>query len=671
MAATKKNDINKDEIKVIDEKQVKKTSSKAKNYTSDSIKILEGLEAVRKRPGMYIGSTDFKGLHHMIWEIVDNSIDEAMGGYANKIDVTVSKTGSIIVADNGRGIPVEKHPKTKKSTVETVLTVLHAGGKFDNDSYKVSGGLHGVGASVVNALSSYMKVWVYRENKEHYIEFKDGGKPQHELKITNNNASIKHGTIIEFFPDFTIMEKVEFDQTTIVDRLKQLAFLNKGIKINFLDERDNFKETFHYEGGIRQWVEELNAEKEALVNTIIYGEKEETVKAANTNDKYSIRVEIAFQYNKTYNNSTFTFCNNINTTEGGSHEEGFKFALSKVINKFAVEKKLLKDTDEKVSKEDAIEGLTAIVSIKHPNPQYEGQTKRKLGNSEVRPLVNNITTEIFEKYFLENPDDATIIIKKCLLAMEARKKSFEAREATRRKSPFESNSLPGKLADCSTKDREISELYIVEGDSAGGSAKLGRDRVYQAILPLKGKILNVEKAKSEKIFGNEEIINLITAVGAGVGPEFKLDKLRYNKIIIMTDADVDGSHIRILLLTFLYRYMLPLVENGNVYIAQPPLYKFSVGKTSKYAYDEKTLEEYKKEAAKSKYSVQRYKGLGEMNPDQLWETTMDPTNRILLKVTIDDALKADKNFSLLMGDDVAPRKEFIEKNAKYVKNLDI
>lgn len=669
MATTKKNDIN-NEI-FTEEKQVKKTTSKSKNYNSESIKILEGLEAVRKRPGMYIGSTDIKGLHHMIWEIVDNSIDEAMGGYANKIDVTVSKEGSIIVADNGRGIPVEKHPKTKKSTVETVLTVLHAGGKFDNDSYKVSGGLHGVGASVVNALSSYMKVWVYRESKEHYIEFRDGGKPQHELKITNNNASIKHGTIIEFFPDFTIMEKAEFDQTTIVDRLKQLAFLNKGIKINFVDERDNFKETFHYEGGIKQWVEELNAEKEALVHTIIYGEQEETVKAANSNEKYSIKVEIAFQYNKTYNNSTFTFCNNINTTEGGSHEEGFKFALSKVINKFAVEKKLLKDNDEKVSKEDSIEGLTAIVSIKHPNPQYEGQTKRKLGNSEVRPLVNNITTEIFEKYFLENPDDATIIIKKCLLAMEARKKSFEAREATRRKSPFESNSLPGKLADCSTKDREISELYIVEGDSAGGSAKLGRDRVYQAILPLKGKILNVEKAKSEKIFGNEEIINLITAVGAGVGPEFKLEKLRYNKIIIMTDADVDGSHIRILLLTFLYRYMLPLVENGNVYIAQPPLYKFSVGKTSKYAYDEKTLEEYKKEASKSKYSVQRYKGLGEMNPDQLWETTMDPTNRILLKVTVDDALKADKNFSLLMGDDVAPRKEFIEKNAKYVKNLDI
>lgn len=643
---------------------------KTKNYDSSSIKILEGLEAVRKRPGMYIGSTDSKGLHHMIWEIVDNSIDEAMGGFATTIDVTITKTGSVIVRDDGRGIPVEKHPKTKKSTVETVLTILHAGGKFDNESYKVSGGLHGVGASVVNALSSYMKVWIYRDYKEYFIEFKDGGKTQADLKVINEKSNRKHGTTIEFYPDYTIMEKSDFNQSTVVDRLKQLAYLNRGIIINFLDERDSYKEQFHFEGGIRQWVEELNQEKEALVHSIIFGEKEETVKA-NNGDKYSIKVEIAFQYNKTYNNSTFTFCNNINTTEGGSHEEGFKFALSKVINKFAVEKKLLKDTDDKVSKDDAIEGLTAIVSIKHPNPQYEGQTKRKLGNSEVRPLVNNITTEIFEKYFLENPDDASVIIKKCILAMEARKKSFEAREATRRKSPFESNSLPGKLADCSTKDREISELYIVEGDSAGGSAKLGRDRMYQAILPLKGKILNVEKAKSDKIFGNDEIINLITAIGAGVGSEFKIDKLRYNKIIIMTDADVDGSHIRILLLTFLYRYMFPLVENGNIYIAQPPLYKFSLGKSSKYAYDEKTLEEFKKEAGKNKFNVQRYKGLGEMNPDQLWETTMDPVNRILLKVTVEDALKADKNFSLLMGDDVTPRKEFIEKNAKYVKNIDI
>ncbi|MDE5545034.1 MAG: DNA topoisomerase (ATP-hydrolyzing) subunit B [Malacoplasma sp.] len=649
----------------------KETKTKKSNYSASNIKILEGLEAVRKRPGMYIGSTDVKGLHHMVWEIVDNSIDEAMTGNATEITVTITKIGSVKVQDDGRGIPVEKHAKTKKSTVETVLTILHAGGKFDNDSYKVSGGLHGVGASVVNALSSWFKVWVYRDNKEHFIEFKDGGKPINELKITNEKSPIKKGTLIEFYPDYEIMEKAEFDSLTIKNRLKQLAYLNKGIKINFFDERNNDKESFLFAGGIKQWVEELNKEKEPMVQTIVYDDREEIVKAGNNKDKYNIRVEVAFQYNKTYNNSTFTFCNNINTTEGGSHEEGFKFAIQKVINKFALEKKFLKETDEKISKEDVIEGLTAIVSIKHPNPQYEGQTKRKLGNSEVRPFVSSVVGEIFEKYLLENPEDATAIIKKCMLAMEARKKSFEAREATRRKSPFESNSLPGKLADCSTKDSEISELYIVEGDSAGGSAKLGRDRIYQAILPLKGKILNVEKAKSEKIFANDEIINLITAIGAGVGPEFKIEKLRYNKIILMTDADVDGSHIRILLLTFFFRYMQPLLENGNVYIAQPPLFKFSVGKSFKYAYDQKTLDEFKKENSKTKYQIQRYKGLGEMNPDQLWETTMDPKNRLLLKVTIEDALSADKTFSLLMGDEVAPRKEFIEKNAKYVKNLDI
>lgn len=659
-----------DSNKEIEKKEVTKKKEKSE-YSASSIKILEGLEAVRKRPGMYIGSTDVKGLHHMVWEIVDNSIDEAMTGNASEITVTITKEGTAKVQDNGRGIPVEKHAKTKKSTVETVLTVLHAGGKFDNDSYKVSGGLHGVGASVVNALSSWLKVWVYKDYKEHYLKFKNGGVPVGELKVINQKSEIQKGTIIEFYPDFEIMERAEFDSDIIKNRLKQLAYLNKGIKINFIDERNNDKEVFLFAGGIKQWVEELNSEKEPVVNTIVYDEREEEVKAANNKDKYNIRVEVAFQYNKTYNNSTFTFCNNINTTEGGSHEEGFKFALQKIINKFAIEKKLLKETDEKISKEDAIEGLTAIVSIKHPNPQYEGQTKRKLGNSEVRPYVSNVVSEIFEKYLLENPEDANIIIKKCLLAMEARKKSFEAREATRRKSPFESNSLPGKLADCSTKDGEISELYIVEGDSAGGSAKLGRDRIFQAILPLKGKIINVEKAKSDKIFSNEEIINLITAIGAGVGPEFKIEKLRYNKIILMTDADVDGAHIRILLLTFFFRYMQPLLENGNVYIAQPPLFKFSVGKSFKYAYDEKTLENFKKENSKVKYQIQRYKGLGEMNPDQLWETTMDPKNRLLLKVTVEDALNADKTFSLLMGDEVAPRREFIEKNAKYVKNLDV
>ncbi len=653
------------------DKDIKNTEVTNDSYSASNIKILEGLEAVRKRPGMYIGSTDINGLHHMIWEIVDNSIDEAMTGHATEITVTVTKQGSVRVKDDGRGIPVELHPKTNKSTVETVLTVLHAGGKFDNESYKVSGGLHGVGASVVNALSLWMKVWVYKNHKEHYIEFKDGGHPLDELKIINENAEIEKGTIIEFFPDFTIMEKADFDPIKIVDRLKQLAYLNKGIKINFVDEKNNTSKTFYFEGGIKEWVQELNNEKEPIVPTIIYGEKEEIVKASNNDEKYNIRVEVAFQYNKTYNNSTYTFCNNINTTEGGSHEEGFKFALQKVINKFAVEKKILKDIDEKVTKEDIVEGLSAIVSVKHPNPQYEGQTKRKLSNSEVRTFVNNMVTEVFEKYVLENPDDANVIIKKCILAMEARKKSFEAREATRRKSPFESNSLPGKLADCSTKNSEISELYIVEGDSAGGSAKLGRDRIYQAILPLRGKVINVEKAKTEKIFANEEILSLITAIGAGVGTEFNLEKLRYNKIILMTDADVDGAHIRILLLTFIFRYMFPLLENGNIYIAQPPLYKFSMGKSFKYAYDENTLEEFKKEAGKNKYTIQRYKGLGEMNPDQLWETTMDPKNRSLLKVNVEDAIKADKTFSLLMGDEVAPRREFIEENAKYVKNLDI
>ena len=648
----------------------KETVTKKNTYSASNIKILEGLEAVRKRPGMYIGSTDVVGLHHMIWEIVDNSIDEAMTGNASEITVSITNLGSIRVQDNGRGIPVELHPKTNKSTVETVLTVLHAGGKFDNESYKVSGGLHGVGASVVNALSSWMKVWVYKGFKEHFIEFKDGGKPVKELSIINEKASIKSGTIVEFYPDYTIMEKADFNPLTIKDRLKQLAYLNKGIKINFVDEKNKTKDSFYFEGGIKEWISELNNEKEPLVPTIVYDEREEEIKA-NNDEKYNIRVEVAFQYNKTYNNSTYTFCNNINTTEGGSHEEGFKFALQKVLNKFALEKKLIKENEEKISKEDAIEGLTAIVSIKHPNPQYEGQTKRKLSNSEVRPFVSTVVTEIFEKYVLENPEDSTIIIKKCLLAMEARKKSLEAREATRRKSPFESNSLPGKLADCSTKNSEISELYIVEGDSAGGSAKLGRDRIYQAILPLRGKVINVEKAKSDKIFGNEEIISLITAIGAGVGPEFNIEKIRYNKIVLMTDADVDGAHIRILLLTFFFRYMQPLLDNGNIYIAQPPLFKFSVGKSFKYAYDEKTLEEFKKDAGKSKYTIQRYKGLGEMNPDQLWETTMDPKNRSLLKVTVEDAIKADKTFSLLMGDEVAPRKEFIEENAKYVKNLDI
>ena len=645
-------------------------------YTSESIRVLEGLEAVRIRPGMYIGSTGEKGLHHMIWEIVDNSIDEAMAGFATYVDVTICSDGSIKVEDDGRGIPVGKHEKTGISTVETVLTVLHAGGKFDNNSYKVSGGLHGVGASVVNALSDWFKVWVVINHEEHFVEFKDGGNTVEPLKIIGRNENKEHGTTIQFFPDFSIMEKFPWDENKIMERLKELAYLNKGITIKFSSQLSGAKEIWRFDGGLREFVVDLNRDKQPLVNDIVYGELQGEAKIPNVKENseaksYSIRCEVAFQYNNTYNNSLHSFCNNINTIEGGTHEEGFRLAITKVINRFALEWRYMKEQDEKISRDDVVEGLTAIISIKHPNPQYEGQTKGKLGNTEVRQFVNGIVTNIFEKYMLENPEEGKIIVQKAMLAMEARKKSHEAREATRRKSPFETNSLPGKLADCSSRDPELSELFIVEGDSAGGSAKTGREREFQAILPLKGKIINVEKAATEKIFKNEEILNMITAIGAGVGPEFNIKKLRYKRIIIMTDADVDGSHIRILMLTFFYRYMTQLITNGNVFIAQPPLYKVSWGKTIKYAYTEDELNQYKQEAGNAKVNIQRYKGLGEMNPTQLWETTMDPNNRVLLRVTIDDAVLADKNFSMFMSDDVAPRKDFITKNAKYVKNIDI
>ncbi|WP_033160037.1 DNA topoisomerase (ATP-hydrolyzing) subunit B [Mycoplasmoides alvi] len=651
-----------------------KNTKEIENYSSDSIKILEGLEAVRKRPGMYIGSTGEKGLHHMIWEIVDNSIDEAMSGFADTVKVSLLNETTVRVEDNGRGIPTDIHSKTNKSTVETVLTVLHAGGKFDNNSYKVSGGLHGVGASVVNALSSKLRIWVNCKGKTHFMEFKDGGIPVEPLKVLNENiGESKTGTIIEFEPDYSIMEKCEFSQSTIVSRLQQLAFLNKNIKIIFEDKRKNheFTQEWHYEGGIKQYIEHLNAEKEPLINAIIYGEKLDKVASTNGSDVYSVSVEVAFQYNKTYNNSIFSFCNNINTTEGGTHEEGFKFAVTKIINKFALEKKYLKDNSEKISKEDVSEGLTAVISIKHPNPQYEGQTKRKLGNTEVRPLTSQIVSEIFERFMLENPNEANLIIKKSILAMDARRKSQEARDMMRRKSPFDSGSLPGKLSDCSSRDSSISEMFLVEGDSAGGSAKSGRNRHFQAILPLRGKILNVEKAKLEKIFENAEISAMVTAIGAGVNPEFDLSKIRYNKIIIMTDADVDGAHIRILLLTFFFRYMLPLIENNHIYIAQPPLYRVSFSRQNIYMYSDNELEKWKTENPNQKFELQRYKGLGEMDADQLWETTMDPEKRILLKVSVEDAAIADKSFSLLMGEDVLPRKEFIEKNAKNVKSIDI
>ena len=642
------------------------------NYDSSSIKVLEGLEAVRKRPGMYIGSTGSKGLHHLIWEIVDNSIDEAMGGYATRVILTQHTDGSISVDDDGRGIPIDIHEKTGRSTVETVLTVLHAGGKFDNSSYKISGGLHGVGASCVNALSSWMKVWVNRDFKTYYVEFKNGGHVDEPLREIEVSTDKEHGTVVRYYPDFSIMEQGPYDDEIIINRMQQLAFLNRGIKLTYINENTDRKYDWYYEGGINEYVMELNKDKDPLTPSIVYGETKEKVKIPNIlmEEYYDIMVEISFQYNRGYNNSCYSFCNNINTTEGGSHEEGFKFALAKVLNKFAVEKKYMKDNDEKFTKDDVVEGLVAIISVKHPNPQYEGQTKRKLGNTEVRTLLNNFTTATFEKFLLENPEEANFIIKKIMLAAEARKKSQEVKEATRRKSPFDSNSLPGKLADCSSKDRTLSEIYIVEGDSAGGSAKMGRNREFQAILPLKGKILNVEKANTTKIFENSEIMDLITAMGAGVNPEFNLEKLRYNRIIIMTDADVDGSHIRILLLTLFFRYMTPLIEQGHIYIAQPPLYKFSAGKSIKYVYSDSELEELKKSYESGRYSVQRYKGLGEMNPDQLWETTMDPENRILLQVSLEDAIRADRDFSFLMGQDVEPRRDFISKNAKFVKNID-
>ncbi|WP_462218577.1 DNA topoisomerase (ATP-hydrolyzing) subunit B [Mycoplasmoides genitalium] len=647
-------------------------NNKANIYDSSSIKVLEGLEAVRKRPGMYIGSTGEEGLHHMIWEIVDNSIDEAMGGFASFVKLTLEDNFVTRVEDDGRGIPVDIHPKTNRSTVETVFTVLHAGGKFDNDSYKVSGGLHGVGASVVNALSSSFKVWVFRQNKKYFLSFSDGGKVIGDL-VQEGNSEKEHGTIVEFVPDFSVMEKSDYKQTVIVSRLQQLAFLNKGIRIDFVDNRKQNPQSFSwkYDGGLVEYIHHLNNEKEPLFNEVIADEKTETVKAVNRDENYTVKVEVAFQYNKTYNQSIFSFCNNINTTEGGTHVEGFRNALVKIINRFAVENKFLKDSDEKINRDDVCEGLTAIISIKHPNPQYEGQTKKKLGNTEVRPLVNSVVSEIFERFMLENPQEANAIIRKTLLAQEARRRSQEARELTRRKSPFDSGSLPGKLADCTTRDPSISELYIVEGDSAGGTAKTGRDRYFQAILPLRGKILNVEKSNFEQIFNNAEISALVMAIGCGIKPDFELEKLRYSKIVIMTDADVDGAHIRTLLLTFFFRFMYPLVEQGNIFIAQPPLYKVSYSHKDLYMHTDVQLEQWKSQNPNVKFGLQRYKGLGEMDALQLWETTMDPKVRTLLKVTVEDASIADKAFSLLMGDEVLPRREFIEKNARSVKNIDI
>lgn len=635
-----------------------------KHYDSSDIQVLEGLEAVRKRPGMYIGSTGSRGLHHLVWEIVDNAIDEALAGYCNQVDVIIEKDNSVTVKDNGRGIPTGIHPKTGKSTVETVFTVLHAGGKFGGGGYKVSGGLHGVGASVVNALSSFLEVRIYKDGKEYYQRFENGGKAVEALKVVDECSNERTGTTITFKPDPEVFtETIVYDYETLKSRLRELAFLNKSLKITLLDTREeDKKEEFCYQVGIIEYVQMLNKTKTPIHESIVYFEGEEE----------DVSIEIALQYNAGYAQSTYSFVNNINTYEGGTHDEGVKRALTRVINNYAKSSGVLKANDEPLTGDDVREGLTMIISVKHPNPQFEGQTKTKLGNVEVRKIADSIFAEGFERFLLENPEQARIIIDKTMTAARARVAAKKARELTRRKSALEISSLPGKLVDCSSRDASISEIYIVEGDSAGGSAVSGRDSKTQAILPLRGKILNVEKARLDKIFANNEIRSMITAFGTGVGEEFDLAKLRYHKIIIMTDADVDGSHIRTLMLTFFYRYMKPLIENGFVYIAQPPLYRISVKNNHHYVYSEEERTEHMASIPENvKPDIQRYKGLGEMDPEQLWETTMNIENRTLVKVNIDDAIRADQIFEILMGEEVEPRREFIEKNAKYAQNLDI
>ncbi|WP_010502244.1 DNA topoisomerase (ATP-hydrolyzing) subunit B [Paenibacillus elgii] len=628
-------------------------------YDESQIQVLEGLEAVRKRPGMYIGSTSSRGLHHLVWEVVDNSIDEALAGYCTRIHVIVHRDNSVTVIDNGRGIPVGENPKLKKSTVEVVLTVLHAGGKFGGEGYKVSGGLHGVGVSVVNALSKKLIVEVKREGKVHQQEYRCG-VPQQELQVIGE--SDETGTKVTFWPDEQIFtETTEYSYETLQSRIRELAFLNKGIEITLTDERTDVSQSFFYEGGIISFVEFLNQNREALHQAIyVEGQKD------------NIQVEIALQYNDSYTENIYSFANNINTHEGGTHESGFKSALTRILNDFARKFNAIKDSDANLTGDDVREGITAIISVKIPEPQFEGQTKTKLGNSEVRGIVESLFAEKLQEFMDENPTIARKIIEKGVQAQRAREAARKARELTRRKSALEVSSLPGKLADCSSKDASISEVYIVEGDSAGGSAKQGRDRHFQAILPLRGKILNVEKARMDKILSDNEIRAIITALGTGIGEDFDIAKARYHKIIIMTDADVDGAHIRTLLLTFFYRYMRKLIEVGYVYIAQPPLYKLERNKTVRYAYNDKQREAILAEFGDGvKVNIQRYKGLGEMNPEQLWETTMDPESRTMLQVSIQDAIEADTMFDTLMGSNVEPRRDFIQLHAKYVQNLDI
>ena len=643
------------------------------SYTASNIQVLEGLEAVRKRPGMYIGTTSSPGLHHLVWEIIDNSIDEALAGYCSEVDVIINKDNTVTVKDDGRGIPVDIVAKSGLSGVETVFTVLHAGGKFgEGGGYKVSGGLHGVGASVVNGLSEWLEVTVRKNGGIYYQKFANGGHPVDHLKRIGDCKD--SGTTVTFKPDPTIFtETTEFNFQTISDRVRQMAYLNRGLKMTVRDDREEEpkQETFLYKGGIKEYVLYINAHKTALFPEIIYCEGAEEVEyLPGVNGR--IYVEVAMQYNDGYSANIYSFCNNIHTHEGGMHETGFQLAMVREINDYARKNKMLKDNEDNFTYDDIKEGLTAIISIRHPNPQYEGQTKTKLGNPEIRKTVSQIVGTQLERFLMENPKLAKIIVEKIVNAANARIAARQARDATRRKSALDVTTLPGKLADCSSKNPEECELYIVEGNSAGGSAKNGRDRKTQAILPLRGKILNVEKAQAKRIYANAEIGNMITAIGGGIDPQFDISKIRYHKIVIMTDADVDGSHIRILLLTFFYRFMKPLLEQGYVYIAQPPLYKVDYNHKSYYCYNDEQLEVLKKQLnLKAGYPFQRYKGLGEMDPSQLWETTMDPANRKMLRVTMEDAIKAEQVFTDLMGDDVTPRKEFIHENAKFVKNLDI
>ena len=636
------------------------------HYDASDIQVLEGLEAVRKRPGMYIGTTDVKGLHHLVWEIVDNAIDEALAGYCNNIDVIINKDNSITVKDDGRGIPVDIHPKTKKSTVETVYTVLHAGGKFGGGGYKVSGGLHGVGASVVNALSKWVEVKVYKNGQVNFIRFENGGHTVEPLKVIDTCSKERTGTTVTFKPDGDIFDSEVYDYETLKVRIRELAFLNKGLAITLRDDRDEEDTTgekFLYEGGISEYVKFINQEKTPIHEAIIHLSGEED----------NVIFEVAMQYNSGYNDNIYSFVNNINTHDGGTHEEGVRRALTRVINSYAKKNNILKEKDDSLTGDDVKEGLTMIVSCKHPNPQFEGQTKGRLGNSEVRKLADSVFSQGFERFLLENPEEAKVIVNKAMLACRARNAARKAREITR-KSDLATTNFFGKLSDCKSKDPKVSEIFIVEGDSAGGSAKKGRDSMTQAILPLRGKILNVEKARLDKALSNEEIRTIITAFGTGIGEEFDLSKLRYDKIIIMTDADVDGSHIRVLLLTLFYRFFKPIVEAGHVYAAQPPLFRIMHGKTRKYVLNDEEKDEYLAslpENVRARAEIARMKGLGEMDAEELNETTMDIEKRILRKITVDDCVSADAIFSKLMGDEVEPRRTFIEENARFVQNLDV